>query len=294
MTDDTDRPIVAVSDVHLGTAHIEGITPPDRGRFEEFLREFPDVLGSVLGTTPGHLVLNGDVDDLWRRNVRTLTRENYDIYGLLADLRERGIEVHYVLGNHDWYARRDREGAGGRSGVSYYDTDYEERVRLATNGTNYTFVHGYQFDRLILGFARAMGFSPPEDVFDVLAEFDGDVYGNGQERLWNRIRRFGEYRYDFSRFRSLLEQVDVDGGERKRDLGVAPRGAMRSARRDPDTDWLCIGHTHVGGIEPDPSVENGGVANSGAWKGAEDSFLVLEATPGLWSWNDDDPVRLET
>lgn len=84
--------------------------------------------------------------------------------------------IHYILGNHGWYAKRDQD--------RYYATNYEKEKTLTAYDTNYTFRHGYHFDKYILSFARAAGFSPPEDVFNVLAEFDGDIYGNHQERLW--------------------------------------------------------------------------------------------------------------
>ena len=79
--------IVAVSDTHLGTAHLDSIDP-DRDEFKQFLKYLRDDL------QPTHLVLNGDIEDFWRRDMRTLTRENYDVFTRLRELRDAGIEVH--------------------------------------------------------------------------------------------------------------------------------------------------------------------------------------------------------
>lgn len=294
MSDGTKEPIVVVSDIHLGTEGIDGVVPPNRDHFKNFLRKFPEKLEPKLDLKPKHLVLNGDIDDLWRRNIRTLTRENYDIYNLLAELRKNEVEIHYILGNHDWYARRDRMSRSRDQRENYYDTNYEPECELKTHGTSYKFKHGYEFDRVVWGFARTaerIGGGDPHRLFDRLAEFDGDVYGDRQEQLWNRVRRFLPPRVDLSQFGPMLEQLDAEN--RKHELGIAPGRAMATVRKDDSIHWLCIGHTHVPGIRSDSSVENGGVANSGAWEGGNDTFLLLEKSPGLWRWNNGDPEQVD-
>ena len=112
MCESNSEKIVVVSDVHLGK-HRKTDQRADRMQFKEFLRELID--GSEIDHLKNvdnqiHLVLNGDIDDLWRRDMRTLTRENYDIYNMFNELKEEdSITVHYLLGNHDWYARKDRD-----------------------------------------------------------------------------------------------------------------------------------------------------------------------------------------
>jgi UDP-2,3-diacylglucosamine pyrophosphatase LpxH len=292
--------IVAVSDVHLGTAHIPSLTSPDRVQFKRFLLYLRDDL------QPDHLVLNGDIDDLWRRNIRTLTRENYDIYNLLAELRDEDIQLHYLLGNHDWYARRDRGGKISRYNEPYYDTEYlEERsltipepaeeLSLTTHETNYKFMHGHQFDE-----------KQQRWLFDYLALTDGDAIGDEMEYAWVIAKELRGSSNTFRRVRQLIanrigntldeqvEQMDVAESGREAKLGIDPGTAMITTRNKSKIDWLCIGHTHIAGIEPDPISANGGVANSGTWKGGKDTYLLLEERPSLMDWNNGSPSKLES
>lgn len=272
--------IVAVSDTHLGTEDI-GSVEPDREAFKSFLRYLRDSL------KPAHLVLNGDIEDLWRRDMRTVTRDNYDVFALLAELRETGTDLHYVLGNHDWYARNDV-----RTGVrSLYADEQAENYRpelsLETAGTSYTFVHGHQFD-------------PRQDewYFDKLALITDDAVGATFSQLWalysdtagalGFLRAFARVNYARVRGswqRRLAEMDDCQNGTRG---GAIPPGARERVATDPGTDVLCIGHTHVHGIAAD-----GTVANSGAWLGGTDTYLLLEGSPRLLRWNDGEPTEID-
>lgn len=296
--------IVVVSDIHLGTAHIPTITPPDRKQFKNFLRYLRDDL------RPDHLVLNGDIDDLWRRNIRTITRENYDIYNLLAELRARPnpIKVHYILGNHDWYAQRDRAGKMSKYIDKYYDIEYKEMIptptekeTLRTHGTTYAFRHGHQFDEEQLH----------PWIFNQLALADGDAIGEEMEYSYMFYKQIGKS-YKEIRSESLtrsakriadlisdrkkgsldeqVEKMDIAESGREDELGIAPGNSLDQVR-ESSVDWLCLGHTHRAGIKADPTSANGGVANSGAWKGGTDTYLILEESPRLMDWNDGNPIE---
>ena len=127
--------IVVVSDTHLGTEHLNS-TSANREAFTTFLSYVREELH------PTDLVLNGDIEDLWRRDMRTVTRDDFDVFAELKACRERGIDVHYVLGNHDWYARKDIR-AGQEQ---FYETDYRTALTLEYETTTYAFLHGHQFD----------------------------------------------------------------------------------------------------------------------------------------------------
>lgn len=268
--------IVAVSDTHLGTAHLDSVDP-DRDEFKRFLRYLRDDL------QPTHLVLNGDIEDFWRRDMRTLTRENYDVFTRLRELRDAGIEVHYVLGNHDWYARKDLEVTGGRGEKAYYDSEYPEQLTISTDGTTYTFMHGHQFD-------------PVQDewYFDKLAVISTDSVGatfsekwalfsevNGVAEMFHALLKLATDRVSHGTWADRLGKMDRCGDH---DLNEQPGSAGQYVADRPDTDWLCIGHTHCAGIRPDTNV-----ANSGAWLDSENTYLVLEDRPRLMAWNDGEP-----
>lgn len=276
--------IVAVSDTHLGTEHLDSVDP-DREAFKRFLRYLETDL------QPTHLVLNGDIEDFWRRDMRTLTRENYDVFGQLRDLQAAGTAVHYVLGNHDWYARKDvavhrRPDDDGAESDRYYDSGYPDRLTISTHGTSYTFMHGHQFDPL-----------QDEWYFDKLAVISTDSLGATFSEKWalfsevdgptgvvRALAKLASDRMRLGTWESRLGKMDRCGDH---DPDVSPRAAERYAAAHPDTDWLCIGHTHCAGIEADANV-----ANSGAWLDGRDTYLVLTDRPRLMAWNDGDPKRI--
>ncbi len=269
--------IVAVSDTHLGTERLHGIDP-DRESLKAFLRYLRDDL------RPDHLVLNGDVEDLWRRDMRTLTRESYDVFALLSTLRESRIAVHYVLGNHDWYARRD---AAARE-EPYYESEYVEEVVLESDGVNYAFRHGHGFDPV-----------QREWYFDKLALVSTDAVGATFSEKWaiyadaegpsDLVTSVGKLLYDRITAGSWDDRVlEMDRCETEINLGVRPPGSGRFVRRRDDVDWLCIGHTHEAGVAADANV-----ANAGAWLGKNHTYLVLEAEPRLMVWTDGEAVPLD-
>lgn len=81
-----------VSDVHLG------IQPSAYDRFDDVL---------ALCRRGDRLILLGDVLDFWiagldeKEEKETVRREWRRLFGLLAELHNDGVEIHYVPGNHD-------------------------------------------------------------------------------------------------------------------------------------------------------------------------------------------------
>lgn len=286
----TDKKVVTISDVHLGVDHISRLTPPNRDELKNFLWEIArgDNSKHEQFHDIGHLVLNGDIEDHWRRNVRSLTRENYDIYNLLAEIRSKDIQIHYIQGNHDWYPmqelRRLRQRLKSKPELRYYDTMHRDQCHIEVRGTDYRIKHGYQYQ-----------ITQRRPVFKYLVRANGDVYGNAMEdayRLWRRGEQQAEK--SLNEFREMVTKMDLE--ESPEDLGVAPRGATSELNEaDPDeVDWLCIGHTHKAGVRDNnrnriqPSNAERGVVNSGSWKG-HSTFLTLSEHPRIWEWNNGDP-----
>lgn len=269
--------IVAISDTHLGTDDL-GDAYNRREDVKAFVRYLRDEL------QPDHLVLNGDIEDFWRRDMRTLTRENYDVFYRLRELQEAGTAVHYVLGNHDWYARNDvLEGQR-----SYYADNYSVALSLQEAGKTYTFMHGHQFD-------------PLQDpwYFDKLALISDDVYGARFSHLWELFSRTEDLADAFAtakhivldrlirgKFRDRIARMDrcQSGCQAEEEL----HAARRYAQEQLETDVLCLGHTHVPGI-----TEDGRAANSGAWVAGMNTYLQITDEVRLLEWNDGDPIAHE-
>ena len=267
--------IVVVSDTHLGTEDI-GPGYANRGAFTEFLCYVRDEL------QPDHLILNGDIEDLWRRDMRSVTRDDFDVFAAFEECSDRGIDVHYVLGNHDWYARKDT--AAGRR--SFYETDYEPELVLEYGETTYAFVHGHQFD-------------PGQDpwYFDKLALVSDDVIGASFSQKWAMYTEARSYlsalktalklyRDRITRGKLADRITRMDRCQTACDAREQYREARRYVREEPDVDVICTGHTHHAAIIADESV-----ANSGSWVADETTFLILEETPTLMDWNNGDPVE---
>lgn len=267
--------IVSVSDTHLGTEEIDPVFANREG-FMRFLTYLKDEL------QPTHLVLNGDIEDLWRRDMRSVTRDHFNVFAAFEACSEKGIDVHYVLGNHDWYARKDID-AGRRQ---FYETNYQPELILDCGDTSYAFLHGHQFDSL-------------QDpwYFDKLALVSGDAVGATFSQKWamftearSRLsalktvfKLYGD-RITLGTFEDRIERMD------RCQTGCNARSQYRDARhyarQELDVDVICTGHTHHAAISAD-----GIVANSGSWVAGETTYLVLEEFPRLMDWNDGSPVE---
>lgn len=90
------RPEVAYffSDAHLGT------DPPDReAAREERLHDF--LQGVAERAT--HLYVLGDLFDFWFEYRTAIPRRFFETLGALRDVRDAGVEITYLAGNHDFW-----------------------------------------------------------------------------------------------------------------------------------------------------------------------------------------------
>ncbi|MEA1909370.1 MAG: metallophosphoesterase [Euryarchaeota archaeon] len=89
--------IVAISDVHIDAPN------SDIGAFVAFLN---DVLMRRDADNITDLVLCGDILDFWRCDVMDMVLESGHIMNRLIYLADRGINIHYIAGNHDYIMRK--------------------------------------------------------------------------------------------------------------------------------------------------------------------------------------------
>jgi UDP-2,3-diacylglucosamine hydrolase len=83
-----------ISDVHLG------VDSPSRERYKRsLLRTFLDYVGEN-GTS---LFILGDLFDVWFEYRTVIPSRYFTILHSLQNLLDRGIRIHYVLGNHDYW-----------------------------------------------------------------------------------------------------------------------------------------------------------------------------------------------
>lgn len=88
MSPPTPSRVIVVADAHLGQV------PPSVGTaFHAFLDQVPQ---------PGdHLVLTGDLFDFWFEYSTVIPRKHFATVAKLQTVRERGIPITFVGGNHD-------------------------------------------------------------------------------------------------------------------------------------------------------------------------------------------------
>jgi UDP-2,3-diacylglucosamine pyrophosphatase LpxH len=118
--------VIVTSDHHLGYANA------DKAAFNEFL----DTLSRESDVT--HVVLLGDVVDMWRRDASGVFLEHHDTVAKLLALKSKGVQVFYVAGNHDYHVVNLVNPA--------YPLTFLKELILSDGPVNYRFVHGYEFD----------------------------------------------------------------------------------------------------------------------------------------------------
>ena len=217
-----DRPIYIFSDTHLGAAHAD--LEPAVLAFLRHVREH----GRAL-------VINGDLFDFWFEWRTVIPRSGFRVIAALAELRDAGIPVTLVGGNHDcWGGDVLREDAG----VTYS----LEAIERDMAGWRTRVEHGD-------------GLRPERD------------------RAYRRLRTVLRHGLSIRLFRLLHPDwgtrlatwsSDTSRTHRAHDEGAELREiAMATLQRRPELDLLVFGHSHVAALERSP---RGSVyANAGSW-----------------------------
>lgn len=215
-------PCYIISDAHLGVASLD-----IERKLVSFLRELPGKAGS--------LVINGDLFDFWFEWKSVIPRNSFRALAALADLRDAGIPVLWIAGNHDcWGDQILREDIGVQYGVGAWEGDIAGwKTRLEHgDGLRKMEDRGYRFVRPVM-----------------------------RNRL--AIRAFRALHPDWA---SSLANGSSGASRtyRSRDEGRGLREiALRELDADRSLDLLVFGHSHVAALERAPG---GGVfANAGSW-----------------------------
>lgn len=82
--------IVVLSDIHLGTYGCHAA----------------EVLNYLKSVSPKHLILNGDIIDIWQFKKKYWPKEHMQLVQYVLGLITAGVKVTYITGNHDEMLRR--------------------------------------------------------------------------------------------------------------------------------------------------------------------------------------------
>ena len=235
-------PCYIVSDAHLGVA-----SPQIERSFVAFLR-------GLIGDARS-LVINGDLFDFWFEWETVIPRRSFRALAALAELRDAGVEVLWVAGNHDcWGGEILREDVG----VEYVIGPWEGSVA----GWKVRVEHG-------------------------------DGLRDREDRGYRMIRPIMRHPLAIRAFRLIHPDwasrlahgsSNASRNYRARDEGRGLRGyAQRQLAQSTDLDLLVYGHSHVATLE---KMESGNVfGNAGSWLDAPTFLRVTDEAIELRQWD---------
>jgi UDP-2,3-diacylglucosamine pyrophosphatase LpxH len=216
-----------------------GYANADKTAFNAFL----DTLNEESDVT--HMVLLGDVVDMWRRDASGVFLEHHDTIAKILTLKSRGVQVFYVAGNHDYHVVNLVNPA--------YPLEFRKELSLTDGPFNYRFVHGYQFD--------------PDQKIPLMAflcRVMSDQGGALENNLW----------IDFNSMNNILSKMEPsfikgDLATITKRLHRRPEDRLKAsldkvnlnARKEVKLgEVLIFGHTHAPFVD---KAEN--VVNTGSW-----------------------------
>jgi UDP-2,3-diacylglucosamine hydrolase len=230
----------------LGDAHL-GIAPPEaEAELLRFLRQVPSQARS--------LVIMGDLFDFWFSWRHVMPRSGFRVLAALADLREAGIPVVWIGGNHDcWGGETLQELTGASYTLEPWSGAFGPwRVRLA---------HG---DGL-----RAVEDKPYRRLRSVLRHPLAIKLYSWLHPNWAT----------WLALRSSHTSRDRRAGDEGRGLHAVASTWMHKAG---DPDLVIFGHSHVPALAP---AGSGVYANAGAWYLDQQYLRVTEKSITRLRWN---------
>ena len=233
-------PCYVISDIHLGHAS-EAVERSLLG----FLRALPGRAGSLL--------INGDLFEFWFEWKTVVPRNSVRVLAALMDLRDSGLPMTMIAGNHDCWGGDVLRSAG---------LDFQFGPWAGTlGGWNARVEHG-----------------------DGLRETEDRGYRALRTVLRNplAIRAFRSLHPDWASRLAMgssnasRSYQSMDRGRGLRDVG------MRALESDPRLELLVYGHSHVAGLE---RAAGGGVfANAGSWLDRSTYLVVTPERIALREW----------
>ena len=234
-------PCHVISDVHLGHASAE----VERSLLA-FLRALPGRTGSLL--------INGDLFEFWFEWKSVVPRSGVRVLAALMDLRDAGVPMTMIAGNHDcWGGDVLRE-----AGIDF------------------------QFGPMI---GDVGGWKTRVEHGDGLRAREDKGYRMLRRVLRNRaaIRAFGALHPDLAS-RLALGSSNASRNYQPQDRGNGLRAvAATTLAVDPLLELVIFGHSHVATLE---RVASGGVyANAGSWLDAPTYLSITPERIALRTWD---------
>ncbi len=243
-----EKPAYVVSDIHLG-----GVPAGTERAFRQFLEH--------VRVSASELLINGDLFDFWFEYRSVIQGKHYRVLAALADVRDAGVPIRFLGGNHDaWGGSFLRDQVGIEM--------LEEGVSIGVGDRTALIVHGDGLGRGDLGYRML------------------------KKLIRNRvsIRLFRALHPDFGAWiASVVSRTEGKQGTpglanpiRAAELRA---WAVAELRNRPEIDFVLAGHVHTPVVE---EVEPGRFyINTGDWIN-HFTYLILPpgGRPELREWTE--------
>ena len=161
--------IAVISDVHLGTYGCHS---------EELLRYLKSI-------KPKHLILNGDIIDMWQFSKRYWPKSHMQIVKHITGLLAKGTKITYLTGNHDEMLRKF-------AGFKLGQFQIVNKKLITLDGKKVWIFHGDVFDVTMkyskwLARLGAVGYDTLI-VINTFANFILKILGRGKISLSKRVK----------------------------------------------------------------------------------------------------------
>jgi len=233
--------MVVISDVHLGTYGCHAT-------------ELLQYLNSI---TPGILILNGDIVDIWQFRKRYWPKTHMLVVKKIFEFLSQGVPVYYLTGNHDEMLRRF-------SGLQLGNFHLKDKLLIELDGKKAWFFHGDVFDVTMryskwLAKLGAVGY----DTLIMLNRFINwcsDKMGRGKISLSKKIKDSVKSAVKYiNDFEQVAAELAIDNGYSYVVCGHIHQPSMRSIENSQgQTTYLNSGDW----IENLTSLEY----HAGAWQ----------------------------
>ncbi len=232
--------LVVISDVHLGTYGCKA----------------SELLQYMKSIQPKEVILNGDILDIWQFSKNYWPKSHMKVVKQIMSWVQKGVEVHYITGNHDEMLRKFE-------GFNLGSFSIKNKLLLELGEQKAWIFHG--------------------DVFDVTM----------QHSKW--LARLGGVGYDILiHFNSFINKISMKMGKGRISLSKKIKNKVKLAVKfinnfekvatdiaiSNQYDYVICGHIHQPEIK-EYANENGKVMylNSGDWV---ENMTALEYHNGKW------------
>lgn len=223
--------------VVLSDAHLEA-RPSGRERREQFA----GFLRSLPGWGIQRLIVLGDVFDFWFEYRHAIFSEYFDVLRAFAELRDAGVDLHLVCGNHDFWA-----GHFLRDHLGFHI--YQSSVLLDFDGRRAWLAHGDGLNPRDRGYRVYKRIARARVVVGLFGLLHPDWAMALAQRVSHTSRKY-------------TRAPDLAQGPEAKALRAYARGVLE---RD-EADVVLCGHAHAATLEEYPTPSGTGLyINTGDW-----------------------------